>query len=675
MARESQAEVASHRTGEDEHSSGKSLLGPILCWAVVFADIGTSIYYVPGILYNTEGITTLAGFFVFLTMSVFVLLTLKYAEVSYRFPQGGGVVTVAAQAINHWFGALGGMFILVDYFLTSAISCLSGMLYLSVVIPSINPLVLEIAIAVLIILGILNWVGISESAKVSLVGAIIAFVSDLAILVTVFTHISFSEFIALIPQMFANHSLGPVSILIGFSASFLAFSGLESISQLSPVMKTPRKKVAGIALLLVVLTIGLTSPLLTVFATLLLPSQVVGDPVLSAQVISLLGGHWGNIALQIEVAISASALLIFAANTAIIGSYHVFLALSRMEFFPKFVQQRNKLRGTPHFSILLAIAIPICVLIAVQGAITVLGDLYAFGLLGAFTLTCVGLDIVRRRERKAARTERVSSQSATRGLLRSDASVTTNETPKGTTTTTQASASSLGGTGIRRLPADGPAPSPYTGRMVLDLWHTCKFYLGLLTTALVVLAWTTNLVAKPLATIFGGSVTLLGMGIAYFTYTRKKQQGHVPVPITHVEEHLPGSVLAVLQANNTHNEATIHSAIQNAHGKPVTFLYLGHATTYQAPRLFEYHDPYYDDQQARRAFGKAEHLAQQAKIARRYVYRLQEPEALERIWRVVHPHDLVISPENTSLCEGINPDRIRYEVTPDGNVAHFLKSW
>src|SRR5213080_5272617 len=95
---------------------------------------------------------------------------------------------------------------------------------------------------------------------------------------------------------------------------------------------------------------------------------------------SLFGGHWGSMLLQTEVAISASALLIFAGNTAIIGSYHVFLALSRMEFFPKFVQQRNKLRGTPHFSILLAIAIPICVLIVVQGNITVLGDLYAFGL-------------------------------------------------------------------------------------------------------------------------------------------------------------------------------------------------------------------------------------------------------------------------------------------------------
>jgi hypothetical protein len=477
--------------------------------------------------------------------------------------------------------------------------------------------------------------------------------------------------------MFAHQKLTLPALLVGFAGSFLAFSGLESISQLSPVMKTPRKKVAGIALLLVVFTIGLTSPLLTVFATLLLPAQVVGDRILSAQVISLLGGHWGNILLQTEVAISASALLIFAGNTAIIGSYHVFLALSRMEFFPQFIQQRNTLRGTPHFSILLAIAIPIGVLIVVQGNITVLGDLYAFGLLGAFTLTCVGLDIVRRRERKAARAERVSSRSATRGLPRRDASAPANEALQGTTTTatTQASAPSSEAVGVGRVSADEPAPSPYTGRMVLDLWHTCKFYLGLLTTALVVLAWTTNLVAKPLATIFGGSVTLLGMGIAFFTYTRKKQQGHVPVPITHVEEHLPGSLLAVLMPDTTHNEAVIRSAIENAQGKPVTFLYLGHATTYQAPRLFEYHDPYYDDQQARRTFGKAEHLAQKAKIARRYVYRLQEPEALERIWLVVHPRDIVISPENTSLFGEINPDRIRFELTPDGRVAHLLKSW
>ena len=100
MAQQSVTEVTAGTGHGDEHNAGRNMLGPILCWAVVFADIGTSVYYVPGILYGTAGIGSLAGFFVFLTMSVFVLLTLKYAEVTHRFPRDGGVMTVAAQAIN-----------------------------------------------------------------------------------------------------------------------------------------------------------------------------------------------------------------------------------------------------------------------------------------------------------------------------------------------------------------------------------------------------------------------------------------------------------------------------------------------------------------------------------------------------------------------------------------------
>ncbi|HXR65781.1 MAG TPA: APC family permease, partial [Ktedonobacteraceae bacterium] len=402
MAQKSVTQGSVASTQGEDHGHGKgAALGPLLCWAVVFADIGTSVYYTPGILYGTVG--TLAGFFVFLTMTVFVLLALKYAEVTHRFPQGGGVVTVAAQAMNHWIGALGGMFILVDYFLTASISCISGVLYLSAIWPALAPpIALWVTVGVLVLLGILNWVGISESAKVSLVGAVIAFLSDIAILITVFTHISLAQFFQIFGQMFAGHALSPTELLVGFAGSFLAFSGLESISQLSPVMKTPRKRVAGIALTLVVLTIGLTSPLLTVFSTILLPAAAK-DPAQNSYIISLLAKHWGGNILQTEVSISAGALLVFASNTAIIGAYHVFMALSRMEFFPSVILKRNKLRGTPHYSIALATGIPIIVLIAVNGRVDILGDLYAFGLLGAFTLTCLGLDIVRHRERRAAR--------------------------------------------------------------------------------------------------------------------------------------------------------------------------------------------------------------------------------------------------------------------------------
>src|SRR3989442_11735761 len=232
--------------------------------------------------------------------------------------------------------------------------------------------------------------------------------------------------------MVAGRALTPLSLLVGFAGSFLAFSGLESISQLSPVMKTPRKKVVSIALLLVVVTGGFTSPWLTMLSTLLLPNAAK-DPVLSAQIISVLAGKWGAVWLQTEVAISASALLVFASNTAIIGAYHVFMALSRMEFFPAFILKRNRMRGTPHYSIAFAAGIPIVVLLLVRGNIIILGDMYAFGLLGAFTLTCLGLDIVRYREHRAARAIAANvpggngSEQAASGRLRRNAAQLTQE--------------------------------------------------------------------------------------------------------------------------------------------------------------------------------------------------------------------------------------------------------
>lgn len=665
--------------GED-HGHGKSAaLGPILCWAVVFADIGTSVYYVPGILYGTVG--SLAGFFVFLTLTVFVLLTLKYSEVTQRFSQGGGVVTVAAQAMNHWIGALGGMFILVDYFLTAAISCLSGILYFSVIAPAIGPYVLPITIGVLILLGLLNWVGISESAKVSLVGAIIAFVSDIAILITVFSHISPGEFFHIFGQMFSGHPLSSTELLVGFAGSFLAFSGLESISQLSPVMKTPRKKVAGIALLLVVITVGLTSPLLTMFSTILLP-EAAKDPNTNSYIISTLAGHWGGRFLEVEVAISASALLVFASNTAIIGAYHVFMALSRMEFFPGVILQRNKLRNTPHYSIALATGIPIVILIAVKGQVGLLGDMYAFGLLGAFTLTCLGLDIVRARERRAAR--RLAStlpiangnvQASTDSVMAEAAEITREVAPQSAGEDGTANPATPGGLETDEI-IQLAVPARTWRQQLSRLWRTLDFWLGVLTTFLVALAWCTNLVAKDLATFFGGGVTLVGMGVAFTNYRLSKKQGRLPVvAATGVEGRIPGSVLAILTAENGRNDAIIHTAVDIADGKPVVFLYLGEPKPARPLRIFEVVDPYLDDPKAKEYFGKAENLAQKAKIPRRYVYRTKGPDVISRVWHIIRPRDIVIAADKATNLEDVNPDRVRYEITANGKVAHLLKTW
>ena len=65
-------------------------LGVWLCWAVVYADIGTSIYYVPGILSREVGAS--AASFVLATSIAFLFLAWKYTEIAARYPDGGGVV-------------------------------------------------------------------------------------------------------------------------------------------------------------------------------------------------------------------------------------------------------------------------------------------------------------------------------------------------------------------------------------------------------------------------------------------------------------------------------------------------------------------------------------------------------------------------------------------------------
>jgi amino acid transporter len=646
---------------EDEQTHGAATLGPLLCWAVVFADIGSSIYYVPGILYAS--VAGLAGFFVLLTMVVFVLLTLKYAEVSQRFPEGGGVVSVAAQAINSWAGALGGMLILVSYFLTAAISCLSALQYFGVVVPAVLPYVLWITIGVLVLLGCLNWIGINESAKVSLIGALVAFGSDLAILWTVFTHLSVGQVWSLFVAVFSHQTLTPTSILVGFASAFLAFSGLESISQLSPVMKSPRKKVIGIALFLVVLTIGTTSPLLTLLATVL-QTKEAADPILSTQLISLLGGHWGNLFLQTEVAISASLILVFASNTAIIGAYHVFMALSRMDFFPSFILKRNAFRNTPHWSIALATGIPIIILLAVRGEINQLGDLYAFGLLGAFTLTCLGIDVIRIRERSQA--HRISRSAAIYAEALTIPTMPT-ETVAAPTQASQngqkATASSLAGISTR------PSALQRLGKSV---WKELDFWLGLLTTALVALAWSISVVSKPQAALFGGTVALCGMAIASVNYMRR---GRPPIAAAQLGARQRDSVLVLLTSHDEQNLTVIKTAIKEAEGKSLIFLYLSDQLPERAATPWEIVDPYLEDDAARSDFAQAEKWARDAKVPRRFIYRQNKNTNPAQVWRFLQPSEVVVSPQVAEQLRDINPDRIRYELTPHGKVAHFLKHW
>jgi amino acid transporter len=668
------------------HGGSADRLGPFLCWAVVFADIGTSVYYVPGILYSQVG--RLAGVFVTMTLVVFLLLTIKYAEATVRFPEGGGEVAVASRGLNPWFGALGGMFILIDYFLTASISSLSGLHYFQVIFPPIAPYVVGLTLAVIIALGVLNWWGIQESATVSAVIASLAFLSSVVIVALVLTHVSLSEIGAVFREIFSGTRLTGITILTGFAGAFLAFSGLESIAQLAPVMRVPRRKTVTAALTFVVITVGLTGPLLTIFSTVLLTDPRFRDtmarPVYSVdanpdQFISLLAGAYGGVILAVATAIVASALLIFAANTAIIGAYHVVLALARMRYFPRIMERRNKFRGTPHVAIAIATLTPVVVLLLVQGNINLLGELYGFGLLGAFLLLCVSMDVIRWKERHGSPPigATVDPELLRYGSRNGRNGVVMTPPPAPESPLTRGARALLGQENLDRLAQAQTAARSYlrpiripTQRWWKAHWPDVKYALGFLTTALVAVAWATNLFGKPLATIFGGALTAVGMGLAA-AHWRYQQVRH-PVVFLDIPAPAPRSSLVILTPQQERTRIVVQDALASAGSHPLIFLYIATPSDLPPPRLFEIRDRFALDAEAQLTLSRAKRACNEARVQAKYLYAVGGSQEVFDIAARVRPAEIVAEADTARRILHKARSQSGIALSPDYVITHFI---
>jgi amino acid transporter/nucleotide-binding universal stress UspA family protein len=380
-----------------ERSRSAGRLGPFLAWAVVYADIGSSIYYVPGVLFGELGGRTPspAAAFVLGTGLAVILLALKYVEVSARYPDGGGVVSVATDAFGPALGCVGGILICISYFLTAGISAVSGVQYLAGLFPALDHWLVSGACLAIVLLGILNYVGVRESAILTAVLALGSFIVNVVVIVTVSLQLDGAQWRLVLAQFQSAAALPPWPLMVGFSGSWLAYSGLESISQIAPALQPPRERTALRAMILVMVAILLTSPLATALETALLRASEVNPERFMFE----LGVAFGPRALQLAIVITSSALLLGAANTALIGCYHVFLALVRLGFLPHWLSGRSVRFNSPHRAIAVSVIMPVLIVAASQAQTGILARIYTFGLLGAFTLTSLGLDKVKWQER------------------------------------------------------------------------------------------------------------------------------------------------------------------------------------------------------------------------------------------------------------------------------------
>jgi len=386
----------------DSKSSSTNVhqLGWVLVFAIVYADIGTSVFYTPGILYGSIGnLATLAQF---ITTGVFVSIALKYVEICERCPDGGGVVSVVREAFSalEFLPLVGGAFITVDYFLTSAISGVSGLYYLSSLMPETKDLVVVAAMVLFLCLVLINMIGIKESASVTSTFATAEIVVTFLLLgiayfyVATHANLSWSGWWHSIVHPGIPLTFG--SIMIGYATTWLAYSGLESVAQISGSMKTPVKSTAAKAMWWVIGTIAVMTSPMTAAALYLLPENV--KQTQSDSLLSALGFAVGGPFLGIAVVVAASVLLFMACNTAIVGNYHVNVRLSDLGFLPSFLRKRHPKLGTPYLSILISGLVPMAIIFITKANVDALGDLYNFGLLGTLSLSSLAIDKLRWRD-------------------------------------------------------------------------------------------------------------------------------------------------------------------------------------------------------------------------------------------------------------------------------------
>jgi APA family basic amino acid/polyamine antiporter len=375
------------------------VLGTPALFATAYGNVGSSIYYALGVtavfaLGLTPVVFLIAGL-------IFAATALTYTEGTVLYPEAGGSSSFARHAFNELvsFGAAWAQ--LLNYVITIAISAFFVPHYLSIFWEPLreNPWdVVGGAIVIVLLVG-LNIVGIKEAASLNIFLAVIDFATQLLLVVLGFVLI-FS------PQILVDNvhwGVAPTwsSFFLAIPVAMIAYTGIETISNLSEEARDPPKDIPrSIRLVAVaVFAIYFTLPLIALSAlpvhkvdgeyqTLLgLPPEEGGyanDPVLG--LVKNLDLHGFALdALEIYVGVLAATILLVATNAGVIGASRITYAMSSYRQLPEIFRRLHPRFKTPWFALVVFAGLA-SIAVILPGQTNFLGTMYAFGAMLSFTI-------------------------------------------------------------------------------------------------------------------------------------------------------------------------------------------------------------------------------------------------------------------------------------------------
>src|SRR6184192_2077955 len=376
--------------------------------ALLYGDWGTSKAYVIGLAFVAAGFSSLP--IILAVCALTGLVGINYAVICRHFPDGGGVYS-AARSQGRLLAVVGALLLLADLTVTAALSGWSALTYITsgaehiAWIKFLRDHIALTTIAVLLIMGAINYFGPKHSGSLAVALAVPTLIVVIVLIAISVPHLTIHF---LQPR---QESLG--TLWVQFVGVILALSGAESIANVTGVMKldpgstmehpsVARESIKAIIPVAIEVVVGTA---LLGWVMLSLPSVLgktlhLSDPSSIASVLELrsedmlrfigeqfatatfspaIGNFFGWI-----VGIVFFLLLLSAANTAIVAMIGLLYMMSRDREMPRQFRILNR-HGVPIYPLLIALGLPTVVLLFVAN-FTALAGLYAIGVVGAITV-------------------------------------------------------------------------------------------------------------------------------------------------------------------------------------------------------------------------------------------------------------------------------------------------
>jgi basic amino acid/polyamine antiporter, APA family len=390
------------RVPRDESLSRVHGVGAL--FSAAYGNVGSSIYYALGVTAAFAlGLTPIA--FV-ISGLIFAATAATYAEATVMFPEAGGSSSFARHAFNEFvsfFAAWGQM---LNYTITVAISAFFVPHYLAVFWPALGHSPGDVIGGAVLVVGLaaLNIRGTEESSKLNLILA----VADLATQVVL---VGIGIVLVLSPHILVDNvhlGVAPTwsKFALGIAVGMIAYTGIETISNMSEEAKDASKTVPRAAGLVVAAVLGLYL-LIPIVALSAMPvvqdaaghfhtalgSKYADDPILG--IVENLGLSDGPTEiLRYYVGVLAAVILLIATNAGLIGVSRLTYSMGQHRQLPEGLRQVHPKYRTPYIAIIIFAGVAIVTML--PGKTNFLATLYSFGAMLSFTIAHIAVIKLRR---------------------------------------------------------------------------------------------------------------------------------------------------------------------------------------------------------------------------------------------------------------------------------------